>query len=159
MMHNSINTNTYIIQVQWQNKYFAGNIYNKITKTRKTRRKHFVKCTDVSNITYIELLFQTAQPPYYLHLIHHIIPESLTKEMVLLLMILFPFRFHVAEKSIVGHRDLFIVIVNLFPHPELLMYAKPISFPVGNTNMYGIIFYQIYLQPCLNNPPPLFFCV
>ena len=79
------------------------------------------------------------------------------KEMVLLLMILFPFRFHVAEKSIVGHRDLFIVIVNLFPHPELLMYAKPISFPVGNTNMYGIIFYQIYLQPCLNNPPPSFF--
>ena len=29
------------------------------------------------------------------------------------------------------------------------MYAKLIPFPVGSTNMYGVIFYQVYLPPWL----------
>ena len=33
------------------------------------------------------------------------------------------------------------------------MYAKNISFLVGNTNVYGIIFYQVYLLPWLTFPP------
>ena len=50
-MHKHINTNAYIIQVQRQNKSFTGNIYNKITNTRQTWGKYFVKCANVSNIT------------------------------------------------------------------------------------------------------------
>ena len=34
-------------------------------------------------------------------------------------------------------------------HLDLLTYSKPITFMVGITNMYGIIFYQVYLLPWL----------
>ena len=74
--------------------------------------------------------------------------------MVLLLMLLFSFRLHVLEKYIVGRRDLFDVIVNLLSHLELLLYAKPISLTVGSTDVYGIIFYHVYLLPWLTTPPP-----
>ena len=64
-MHKHINRNADILQVQWQNKYFAGNIYNKIPNTRQTWGKNFVKFANVSNITYIYLLFPMDQPTYY----------------------------------------------------------------------------------------------
>ena len=70
-------------------------------------------------------------------------------------MILFSFICHISEKSVVGCRDWFGVILNLFPHLELLMYAKHISLLVDSNTVYGIIFYQMYLLPC---PPPFFFC-
>ena len=76
------------------------------------------------------------------------------KEMVLFLVFFFSFRWHVEEKGLVGYRDWFEVIVNLFMHLELLMYAKSISFLAGSTNVYGIIFYQMYLLPWLTIPPP-----
>ena len=72
-------------------------------------------------------------------------------------MILFYFRFHVAEDAFVGRRDWFGVIVNLFPHIKLLMYDKCISFMVGSNNMYGVIFYQVCLLPWLITPlSPIF---
>ena len=71
-------------------------------------------------------------------------------------MVFFSFRFHVADKSFVGCRDLFGIIVNLLPHLELLMYAKPISFLVGSNNVYGIIFYQVYLLPWITIPLVLY---
>ena len=37
------------------------------------------------------------------------------------------------------------------------MCTKPISFLFGSTNVYGIIFYQVYLLPLLTIPPH-FFC-
>ena len=69
------------------------------------------------------------------------------KELVLLMILMFSFIFHVAEKYLVGRRDWFGVIVNLLLHLELFIYAKPISFLVGSTNVYVIIFYQMYLLP------------
>ena len=51
--HKHINTNAYIVQVLFQNKYFTGNIYNKIPKKRQTQGKYFVKYANISNITYI----------------------------------------------------------------------------------------------------------
>ena len=78
------------------------------------------------------------------------------KELSLLLMLFFYFRCHVAEKSIVDHIDWFGVILNLLTHLELLMYAKPISFMVGSTNVYGIIFYQVYLLPWITIPLMLY---
>ena len=68
----------------------------------------------------------------------------------MLLIILFYFRCHVAEEYLVERRDWFGVNVNLLPHFDLSMYAKPISFLVVITNVYGIIFYQVYILPCLN---------
>ena len=65
------------------------------------------------------------------------------KELVLYLILLFYFRCHVAEESLVGRRDLFGSILKLLQHLELLMYSKPISFLVGITNVYGVIFYQV----------------
>ena len=79
--------------------------------------------------------------------------EYLMKEMSLFLMILFSFRCHDGEEAIVVRRDRFGGIVNLLPYLELLMYAKPTSFMVGSTNVYSIIFYQVYLLPWLNIPP------
>ena len=76
------------------------------------------------------------------------------KEMVLFLVFFFSFRWHVEEKGLVGYREWFEVIVNLFMHLELLMYAKSISFLAGSNNVYGIIFYQMYLLPWLTIPPP-----
>ena len=74
------------------------------------------------------------------------------KEMVLFLVLLFSLGCHVSERSLVGRRDLFVVIVNLLPYLELLIYAKPISFLVGSTTVYGIIFYQVYPLPWLTIP-------
>ena len=79
------------------------------------------------------------------------------KELVLFLKMFFPFIFCVAEKALVGCRDWFGVIVNLLPHREMLMDAKPITLLVGSTNVYGIIFYQVYLPPCLTIPLILYF--
>ena len=79
--------------------------------------------------------------------------------MVLLLMFFFSLILYFAEKYIVGCRDWFDVIVNLLPYLRLLMYAKYISFMVVSSNVYGIIFYQMYLTPCLTTPtppPPIF---
>ena len=135
--------NTIIIKVHCQNKPFTGNIYNKIHKTRRTQRKHFVKCVNVSNLTYIQLLLPLDQHTQYLQLTTHIITESLIQEIVFLMMILFYFRCHDAEEALVFHMGLFCVIVNLFTHLELLMYAKPTSFLVGSTNLYGMNFYQV----------------
>ena len=160
-MHKHSNTNTVIrftnlsiqhtniIQLQWQNKSFTGNIYNKIPSTRQTPENHFLKCASVSNITYIQLVFTMNHPPQYIELIPHIITESFMKYLVLFLVILFSFGFHVAQEALVRLRDFFGVISNLLPHPELLMYAKPIHFLVGSTNVYGIIFDQVYLLTCL----------
>ena len=50
-MKKYINKNADIIQVQWQNESFTGNIYNKITKTRRTWGENFVKYANLSNIT------------------------------------------------------------------------------------------------------------
>ena len=72
-------------------------------------------------------------------------------------MIIFSFRWHVAEKALVGCRDWFGVIVNLLPHLELLLYAKPISLIIVSTNVYGIIFDQVYLLSRLTTPPPPLF--
>ena len=91
-MHKHINTNTDIIQVQCQNKSFTVNIYNPIPKTRQTQVNNFVKRVNVSNITQIYLLLPIAQPPQYLQLIHNIITESLMKQLVLLLVVLFLFQ-------------------------------------------------------------------
>ena len=104
-IHKHININKYIIRVQWQNKSFTRNIYNKITKTSQTCGKYFVKCADIPNITQIQLLLRTNKPPQYLQLIPHIITEYLMKELLLLPMLLFYFRCHISEKSLVGHRD------------------------------------------------------
>ena len=41
-MHKHINTKTDIIQVQWKNKSFTGNIYDTITKTTPTRESIFL---------------------------------------------------------------------------------------------------------------------
>ena len=38
------------------------------------------------------------------------------------------------------------------------MYYKPISLLVGSNNVYGIIFYQVYLLPWFTIPPPFFYC-
>ena len=46
-------------------------------------------------------------------------------------------------ETLVGCRYLFGVTLNLLKNIELLMYAKPISFLVGSTNIYGGIFYQV----------------
>ena len=83
---------------------------------------------------------------------HNIDIVTVPNGLVLLLMLLFYFRRHVAEKYLVGHRDLFDAIVNLLPHLELLMYSKPIPFLVGSTNVYGIIFYRVYLLPWITIP-------
>ena len=63
----------------------------------------------------------------------------------------------VAEKSIVGRIDWFGVIINLLPQIELLMYDKPISLLVGVTDMCGIVFYQVYLLPCITVLPRFLF--
>ena len=63
------------------------------------------------------------------------------KEMVLLLMLFFSFRCHVAEKALAGRIDQFGVILNFLMRLEFLMYAKPISFLVGSNNVYGVVFY------------------
>ena len=72
------------------------------------------------------------------------------KELTFFLMTLFSFTVPVAEKDLVGRMDLFGVTVNLLPHIELLIYAKPTSLLVGSTNAYAIMFYQVYLLPWLN---------
>ena len=41
-MHKRINNNANIIQVQWHNKSFTVNIYNKIPNKRQTQGSHFV---------------------------------------------------------------------------------------------------------------------
>ena len=69
---------------------------------------------------------------------------------------LFYFVCHVAEKALVGHRELFGDVLNLLRHIELLIYAKPVSFLVGSTNVYGVIFYQVYLLSWLTIPFFLF---
>ena len=86
-IHKHINSKTYIIKAQWQNKSFTGNIYDTIPKTRPNRGKHFFKCANVSNIIQIQLLFPMAQHTQYLQLIPHSITESLMRELVLLLVI------------------------------------------------------------------------
>ena len=58
----------------------------------------------------------------------------------------------VADNNLVVFRDLFGDIVNLFLHLELLMYSKTLEFLVDSTNMYGGIFYQIYILPWLTIP-------
>ena len=63
-MHKHIDINAVIIQVQWQNKSFTGNIYNKIPQTRQTWGNNFVKCPNVSNITYI--YSYCSQRPHFL---------------------------------------------------------------------------------------------
>ena len=68
-------------------------------------------------------------------------------------MLIFYFKFHIAEKSLVGRRDLFGIVLNLLPHLELLMFSKPISFLVGSPYVYEIIFYQLYLLPWITTPP------
>ena len=73
------------------------------------------------------------------------------------LMIIFSFRFHVAEKALVDRSDWFDVILNLLQHLELLIYAKIISFLVGSNNVYGVISYQFHLLTWINTHPPLFF--
>ena len=60
----------------------------------------------------------------------------------------------VAEKDLDGRIDWFGVIVNLLPCLELLICAKPISFLIGSTNVYGIVFYQVYLLLQITNLPP-----
>ena len=50
-MPQNINTNTDIIQVQWQNKYWEGSIYNKIYNAKQTWGVHSVKFTNVSHRT------------------------------------------------------------------------------------------------------------
>ena len=50
-----------------------------------------------------------------------------------------------------GWRDLFDAIVNVLPL-GLLIYAEPLVFLVGGTNMYGGIVYNIYLLPQLTIP-------
>ena len=62
----------------------------------------------------------------------------------------------VVDKAHVGRRDLFGVIVSLLPRLELLMYAKPISFLVGITNLYEILFYQVYLLTWITIITPIF---
>ena len=59
------------------------------------------------------------------------------------MIIFFPFIGPFEEKALVGCRDLSGVTVNLLPHIELLIYAKPTSLLVGSINAYGIIFYQV----------------
>ena len=71
------------------------------------------------------------------------------KELELLLVILFSLRVPCVDKSLVFRRDWFGVTVNLLPHLEFLIYAKPNSFLVTSTNAYGIIFYQVGLLPWL----------
>ena len=52
-MQKKISTKAYIIQVQWQNKSFAGNIYDIIPRTRPTRGNRIVKFANIPNISYI----------------------------------------------------------------------------------------------------------
>ena len=81
------------------------------------------------------------------------------KELVFFLIFWFYLICYVAQKDIVGPRDQFGLILNLLPHLELLMYAKPISLLVGSTNFYGIISYQMYLLPWITASPPFFYLV
>ena len=60
-------------------------------------------------------------------------------------------RYQVEENNFVDCRDLFGANVNLLPL-ELLMYTKPLDFPVGSTNISGVSFYQMYFLPQLNIP-------
>ena len=62
-------------------------------------------------------------------------------------------RWQVEDNNIVGCRDSFGAIVNLLPI-ELLIYAEPLEFLVGIINIYGGIFYQMYLLPQLTIPYP-----
>ena len=67
-------------------------------------------------------------------------------------MFLFSLRCHDAKKDLVVRRDIFGVILNLLPHIEFLMYVKTILLMFGSNNVYGIIFYQVYLLPWLTIP-------
>ena len=59
---------------------------------------------------------------------------------------------HIEEKTFAACGDWFGAIVNLLLHLQLLMYDKTILFLIGSTNVYGIIFYQVYLPQWLNIP-------
>ena len=50
---------------------------------------------------------------------------------------------------LIGCRDLFSGILNLLQNLELLIYSEPLLFMVGGYNIYGGVFYQIYLLPHL----------
>ena len=78
------------------------------------------------------------------------------KELVLLMIIILYFIFHVAEKALVRSGYWFGAIVNFLKHIELLIHAKTISFLVDINTVYGIIFYQFYLLSCLTIPLMLY---
>ena len=53
----------------------------------------------------------------------------------------------VAGNTLIGCRDWFGDILNLLNNIDLLLYAEPLTFLVISINIYGSIFYQVYLIP------------
>ena len=77
----------------------------------------------------------------------------------MLLIIFFSYGYHIAVNTLVGYIEQFGAIVNLLSHNEFLfMYAKLIPFLVGSTNVYGILFYQVYLLPQITIPFFTWYC-
>ena len=52
-MQKNVNTDTGIIEVQWQNNSCTVNIYNKLPEIKYTQGAHSIKCTNVQHIIYI----------------------------------------------------------------------------------------------------------
>ena len=70
---------------------------------------------------------------------------------VLCWFLIYRYRQQSGYNTLVVCRYWFSDVVHLLSH-ELLIYAKSLAFMVGNTNIYGGVFYQMYLLPCINIP-------
>ena len=145
-MHKNINTNTDILQVRCQNKSLTGNIYNKIPQDKAKLGKIFCKMYERIKHN-IDIVTVTNEPTSLVSVVNYSYYHWVFNEGTGIVS-------DVSEKALDGSIYWNGVIVNLFPCLDLLIYSKPISFLIGSTNVYRILFYQVYLLLRITNLPP-----